>query len=85
MNRTDIIETFYETIKKSMEWSGVCEGKEYARYVDGAVDMTETMIDKFCNIPWEDDIRACSDSACIKSYVSDTDGEIAALVSEIKA
>lgn len=87
MNRTDIIKAFYEVIKDSAEWSGVCEGKEYAQFVDGAAAMVEKMTDMYCNMPWEDeDLRACYPEAgttSVPSCATYTDGEIASHVSEI--
>ena len=63
MNREDIVNAFYETIKDSMEWSDIAGNKEYSKFVDGAVAMTEKMIDLYCNMPTTDynDVRAVMD------------------------
>lgn len=69
MNRTDITNAFFETIRDSLEWATVAEDKKYGSYVDGAVAMTEKMIDMHCNEPYTN------------ADTSDTDGKIAAYVS----
>ena len=46
MNKNLILESAYETIKESLEWGLDCEDKTYANYVDGVVNMTETMLKK---------------------------------------
>lgn len=63
MNREDIVNAFYETIKDSTEWGISCDDRTYAYFVDGVVAMTEKMIDLYCNMPMTDydDVRAVMD------------------------
>ena len=46
MDRSQIIETAFETIKESTEWGIEDEGKTYGHFVDGVVTMTDNLLDK---------------------------------------
>lgn len=46
MDKNQIIETAFETIKESTEW-GIDEGgKTYGHWVDGVVTMADALLDK---------------------------------------
>ena len=47
MNKNLVIEAAYETIKESLDWGMDCKDNTYANYVDGIINMTETMLRKF--------------------------------------
>lgn len=45
MDKNQIIETAFETIKESTEW-GLEDGKTYGHWIDGVVTMTDNLLDK---------------------------------------
>lgn len=47
MDKNQIIETAFETIKESTEWGIDEEGKTYGHWVDGVVTMVDNLLDKF--------------------------------------
>lgn len=46
MNRNQVIETAFETIRESTEWGIDEEGKIYGNWVDGVIAMTNNLLDK---------------------------------------
>ena len=46
MNKLEILETMFEVIKESGEWSFDCDDKNYAYFMDGVVAMTEALMNK---------------------------------------
>lgn len=47
MDKNQIIETAFETIKESTEWGIDEEGKTYGHWVDGVVTVVDNLLDKF--------------------------------------
>ncbi len=47
MDKNQIIETAFETIKESTEWGIEEEGKIYGYWVDGVVTVVNNLLDKF--------------------------------------
>lgn len=45
MNKNIIYEKFFDLLSDSMEWA--CDYKEYFKYVDGVIDMANTILDEF--------------------------------------
>ncbi len=46
MDKNQIYETAFETIKESTEWGLEDESKTYGHQIDGVVAMTDNLIDK---------------------------------------
>ena len=46
MDKNQIIETAFETIKESTEWGLEDESKTYGHWIDGVVTMTDNLLDK---------------------------------------
>ncbi len=47
MDKNQVYETAFKTIKESTEWGIEEEGKTYGHWVDGVVTMVDKLIDKF--------------------------------------
>lgn len=46
MDKNEIIETAFETIKESTEWGLEDEGKTYGHWIDGVVTVTDKLLEK---------------------------------------
>lgn len=46
MDKNQIIETAFETIKESTEWGLEDKSDRYGHWVDGVVTMTDNLLDK---------------------------------------
>ena len=46
MNKLEILETMFEVIKESTEWSFNCSDKNYEYFIDGVVAMMEALMNK---------------------------------------
>ena len=45
MNRHEVIEIAYETIKDNLEWASGSEDKTLGYFMDGVVSMTDRLLD----------------------------------------
>lgn len=46
MDKNQVIETAFETIKESTEWGIEVDGKTYGHFVDGIVAVVDRLLDK---------------------------------------
>lgn len=46
MDKNEIIETVFETIKESTEWGLEDESKTYGHWIDGVVTMADNLLNK---------------------------------------
>lgn len=46
MNKNQVIETAFETIKESTEWGIEDKSDRYGHFVDGVVTMTDNLLNK---------------------------------------
>lgn len=46
MDKNQIIETAFETIKESTEWGLEDKSDRYGHFIDGVVTMTDNLLDK---------------------------------------